>query len=58
MAIAKGTQVRQVMPTPVEGVIIAFDVDQNSGELQYLVKWEDADGEHTRFFKESEIEVI
>lgn len=59
MAYPKGTQVRQVVPAPIEGTVDRFSVDQESGEVQYCVKWTDTAGiEQERFFKGSEIEVV
>lgn len=58
MAIAKGTQVRQVVRV-VEGTVERFDVDQESGEIQYLVVWQDANGEEqSKYFKDGEIEAV
>lgn len=55
MAIAKGTAVRQVI-TIIEGTVEKYEVDQTTGELQYLVVWADADGnEQSKYFKELEI---
>lgn len=56
-AFPKGTQVKQIV-TPVEGVVEGFQVDQETGEVLMLVKWTDADGEHSRYFKQSEIEAV
>lgn len=54
----KGDTVRQIV-TPIEGVVDSFQVDQETGELQYLVKWTDADGgEHSKYFAEGEVEVV
>lgn len=58
MAIAKGTTVKQVLPAPITGTIERYDIDQETGEIQYLVHWSDEAGEHEKFFKEGEIEVI
>lgn len=55
MAIAKGTAVRQVVAV-IEGTVEKYEVDQNTGELQYLVVWTDADGaEQSKYFREGEI---
>lgn len=51
---AKGTQVKQVI-TPVEGEVTGFTVDQETGDVQVLVAWTDEDGEHARYFKESDL---
>ena len=54
----KGDTVRQIV-TPIEGVVDSFQVDQESGELQCLVKWVNADGEEqTKYFAASEVEVV
>lgn len=54
----KGDTVRQII-TPIEGVVESFQVDQETGELQYLVKWTTADGEEqTKYFTASEVEVV
>jgi hypothetical protein len=58
MAIAKGTQVQQILPAPITGTVERYDVDQETGEIQYLVRWTDETGEHEKFFKEGEIEAI
>lgn len=58
MAIAKGTTVRQVV-TVIEGTVEKYEVDQNTGELQYLVVWADADGnEQSKYFREGEITAL
>lgn len=55
MAIAKGTTVRQVVAV-IEGTVEKYEVDQNTGELQYLVVWTDAEGgEQSKYFREGEI---
>lgn len=61
MAIAKGTQVRQILPAPVAGVVTEFSVCQESGEVQVKVEWPDANGDgivESRFFKLTEIEEV
>ena len=58
MAIAKGTPVRQVI-TPIEGTVAGFEVDQETGQLQYNVEWVDADGNvQNTYFKEGDIAVL
>ena len=52
---AKGAAVRQVVPT-VEGTVMGYSVDQETGEVMVLVEWVDASGEsHSRYFKEGEL---
>lgn len=58
MAIAKGTQVRQVV-TPIEGVVTGFQVDGETGEIQYLVEWQTPEGEtQGKYFKDGEVEAV
>jgi hypothetical protein len=55
---AKGAAVRQVVPT-VEGNVMGYSVDQETGDVLVLVEWTDADGEtHSRYFKEGELASI
>ena len=55
MAIRKGTMVRQVVPVIV-GEVKSFQVDQESGELQYLVEWENENGEtQSKYFAAGEV---
>lgn len=55
MAIRKGTMVRQVVPVII-GEVKSFQVDQESGELQYLVEWPDANGEmQSKYFSAGEV---
>jgi hypothetical protein len=54
---AKGAQVKQIVK-PIEGEVAGFAVDQETGELQVLVTWTDEDGEHSRYFKQDEIESV
>ena len=54
----KGDTVRQII-TPIQGTVESFQVDQETGELQYLVKWTTADGEEqTKYFTAAEVEVV
>lgn len=53
----KGAFVRQVVPA-VEGNVTGYSVDQETGDVQVMVEWTDADGQpHSRYFKESELEL-
>ena len=53
----KGDKVAQIVPV-IKGEIAKFAVDQETGDVQYLVEWQDADGNpQSRYFKESEIEL-
>ena len=55
----KGTKVQQVVPAPIVGVVVGFDVDQQTGEVQPRVEWPAEDGStHSRHFKESELQTV
>lgn len=52
----KGDSVRQVVPV-IHGTVESFQVDQETGELQLLVSWQDETGEpQAKYFKASELE--
>ena len=54
----KGQKVAQIV-APISGEVTGFQVDQETGNLQVLVKWTDADGgEHARYFNETDIEAV
>lgn len=40
----KGDKVRQIMPAPVEGTIVGFSVDQETGDVQVQLAWTDEHG--------------
>jgi len=51
----KGTVVHQVV-TVVSGTVQSFSVDQETGDVQYFVEWQDPDGVvHSRYFTEAEL---
>ena len=52
--LSKGDSVAQIV-APISGVVQGFQVDQESGDLLVLVGWTDENGDHSRYFKESEI---
>ena len=57
----KGATVRQVLPPPVVGTVQRYDVDQETGEVQVLVVWPDANGdghEESHYFKVAELELV
>ena len=55
----KGSAVQQVLPAPIVGTVTGFDVDQETGDLQYLVEWTDADGvAHHRHFVEDHLQGV
>lgn len=56
--LPKGTQVQQIV-TPISGTVEGYQVDQETGDVQYLVTWTDADGDEcSRYFKADEIEAV
>jgi len=58
MALAKGTQVRQIIK-PLEGIVGGYQVDEETGEVQVLVQWNTPEGDvQGKYFKESEIEAV
>lgn len=62
--VKKGDTVRQILPAPVQGVVVGFNVDQETGDLLTLVQWEqdtNGDGDPDicqKYFRASEIEVV
>jgi len=61
MAIKLGSQVRQVMPAPIEGVVIKKQFVEDSDSFQYLIESPDIDGDgqpQTRWFEEHQIKEI
>lgn len=56
-AFAKGTPVTQIVK-PIEGVVVGFDVDQETGDRLIKVEWTEEDGSTaSKFFKDDELEV-
>ena len=52
----KGDAVRQVVPV-IQGTVDSYQVDQETGELQLLVVWNDENGEpQGKYFKAEELE--
>jgi hypothetical protein len=52
-----GDKVRQILPAPVEGDVVRFVFDETTGEISYVVRTVDADGEHERVFKAEDLEI-
>lgn len=50
----KGQKVEQLV-APITGTVEGFQVDQETGTLQVLVGWTDADGDHARYFSENDL---
>lgn len=53
-----GAEVRQVMPAPIQGKVVRFVFDETSGDINYIVGWEDENGKHERSFTEDQIEKV
>ena len=54
----KGDAVRQVVPV-IQGTVESYQVDQETGELQLLVVWNDENGEpQGKYFKAEELEAV
>lgn len=55
----KGTKVEQVMPAPITGVVTGYAVDQETGEVDVRVEWQDEDGStHAKHFKEAQLKAV
>lgn len=58
MSMKLGATVRQILPAPVEGVVVSKQFVEASDSFQYLVEWPDTDGDgqpQTRWFDEHQI---
>lgn len=54
----RGSIVKQIVK-PIEGTIISFQIDQETGAKLIEVQWIDDDGQpSSRFFREAEVEVV
>lgn len=57
-AFKKGDLVRLKTVAP-QGPVQRFKMDEETGEVQYLLQWPDASGElQERWFREDELEVV
>lgn len=55
----KGDTVRQVMPAPIQGVVVAKEFDDSIDEFRFLVSFTDAEGStQERWFSESQVEAV
>jgi hypothetical protein len=54
----KGDAVRQVVAAPIVGTVVGFDIDQQSGDVQLLVEWNDGEEKRQRHFTESQLEAV
>lgn len=58
MAIVKDTKVKQVMPSPIEGIVVGYSVDANTGEVLNCVAYTDEQGnEHQSYFTDAQLTV-
>lgn len=57
MPIAKGAQVRQVVPV-IQGQVLERRFNDDANTMEYHVSYVGADGPTARWFKESELEVV
>lgn len=58
MAHDKGATVRQIVPAPIVGTVVERRLNDDAGQIEYLVESIDADGNAaSRWFLESQIEV-
>jgi len=59
MAIKLGDTVRQIVPAPIQGVVIQKQFVEGTDSFQYLVEnTDDAGQTHTRWFEASDIEGV
>lgn len=58
MGFRKGTQVRQVVPAAVEGVVEDAKFDVDTGKFEYLVKYATEDGVAQRWFGQDQVEAV
>jgi hypothetical protein len=57
MAIAQGTQVTQVIAAPIEGTVVGYQVDGQTGEVLNLVKYEQEGVEHFGYFSDKQLAI-
>lgn len=54
----KGDTVRQIMPAPIEGNVVGFHADQETGALQVCVEFQEAGETRQRYFDADQIEAV
>ena len=54
----KGDAVRQVMPAPIVGNVAGFHADQETGQLQVCVEYQENGETRTRYFDAEQIEAV
>lgn len=52
----KGEQVRQILPAPIVGNVVGFQVDQETGAVQVCVEYQENGETRQRFFTQDQIE--
>lgn len=53
----QGEAVTQILLAAIQGTVLGFGFDPNTGEVNVLVGYTDSDGsEQQRYFKQSELE--
>lgn len=59
MPIALGATARQIVPAPIEGVVVERNFNESLGEMQYRVESDGGAGNtRSNWFVESQIEAI
>ena len=57
MGVKRGDSVRQIVKV-IEGTVAGFQIDNDSGEKLVLVEWSDGEDLHSKYFLETEIELV
>jgi hypothetical protein len=53
----KGDAVQQIVPDPIRGTVADFTVDRETGAVQVLVEWTDAEGNvSSRYFNADQLQ--
>ncbi len=61
MAIKLGDPVRQIVPAPIQGVVVSKQFVEATDSFQFLVEWPDTDGDgqpQSKWFEQTEIEGV
>lgn len=59
MSIKLGASVRQIVPAPIQGVVVSKQFVEATDSFQFLVEWPDTDGDgqpQSKWFEENQIE--
>lgn len=60
MSIKLGATVRQIVPAPIQGVVVSKQFVEATDSFQFLVEWPDTDGDgqpQSKWFEENQIEL-